>query len=133
MNLQSVSVSSGDGINVSISFCRRKRIITTFKVLVLPPFTIMLAEQHYSELFAAAALPKNELLEIHRSKISLHHAKTGYNYPTIQLPHAFTRLVGLSTRIYQTAHEGALAFLVVISAKKNLGKSQSLRLHTASI
>jgi len=58
MNVQSVSVSSGDGINVSISFCRRERIITTIKVLALTPFTIMLAEQHYSEFFADAALPK---------------------------------------------------------------------------
>jgi len=35
----------------------------------------MLAEAHYSELFAGAALPKHELLEIRRSKISLLCAK----------------------------------------------------------
>ncbi len=54
-------------------------------------------------------------LEIHRSKISLTRARAGYDYPTIRLPFAFSRLIGLSTRIYQTVHEGALAFLVVVS------------------
>jgi len=52
--------------------------------------------------------------EIHCSKIFAHHAKTGYNYPTIHLPLAFSGLIGLRTRIYQTLHEGALAFLVVV-------------------
>jgi len=56
------------------------------------------------------------LCEIHRSKISLHCAKTGYSYPTIRLPHTLSTLAGLSTRIYQTVHEGALAFLVVIAS-----------------
>jgi len=52
--------------------------------------------------------------EIHCSKIFAHHAKTGYYYPTIHLPFAFSGLIGLRTRIYQTLHEGALAFLVVV-------------------
>jgi hypothetical protein len=60
-------------------------------------------------------MPSNELFEIHRSKISIHRAKAGYNYPTIRLPYSFSVLAGLSTRIYQTMHEGALAFLVVVS------------------
>jgi hypothetical protein len=60
-------------------------------------------------------LPRQELLEIHRSKISLHHEKNGFDHPTIRLPHTFSRLVGLSTRIYQTIQGGALAFLVIIS------------------
>jgi hypothetical protein len=115
----SASVSQGDGISVFISFCRRKRIIATIKVLVLTPFTIMLADQHYSDLFADAALPKHELFEIHRSKISLHRSKVGYNYPTIRLPLAFSQLAGLSTRIYQTIHDGSLAFLTVISPTEN--------------
>jgi len=54
------------------------------------------------------------LLEVHRSKISLHHAKADYDYPTIRLPHYLSPLAGMSTRIYQTVHEGALAFLVVV-------------------
>jgi hypothetical protein len=66
-------------------------------------------------LDAYGALQKNELLEIHRSKISLHRAKAGYDYPTIRLPHTSSVLAGLPTKIYQTVHEGALAFLVVIS------------------
>lgn len=59
--------------------------------------------------------PKMDLLELYRCKISLHHAKSGYNYPTIRLPHTFSKLSGLPTKIYQTVHDGALAFLVVIS------------------
>jgi len=55
------------------------------------------------------------LLELGSTKISVHHAKTGYDYPTIRLPFTFSALVGLSTRIYQTIHQGALAFLVVTS------------------
>ena len=74
----------------------------------------MLAAEHYPA--ASGAVPNaNELLEIHHSKISLHHAKSGYDYPTIRLPHTFSNLAGLSTRVYQTVHDGALAFLVVIS------------------
>jgi len=75
----------------------------------------MLAAERCSEPFADTALSKNDLLEVNRSKISLHHAKAGYSYPTIRLPHKFSKLAGLSTHIYQTVHEGALAFLVVIS------------------
>ena len=87
------------------------------------PSTIMLAEGHYSELFAGAALPKHELLEIRRSKISLHCAKEGYSYPTIRLPHTFSKLAGLPTKIYQTIHDGALAFLVVISPSDSVSEN----------
>jgi hypothetical protein len=59
--------------------------------------------------------PGSALLEIHRSTISLHHAKTNYSYPTIRLPHTFSKLAGLRTHIYQTVHKRALAFLVVIA------------------
>jgi hypothetical protein len=81
----------------------------------------MLAAEY--NLDAYGALPKHELLEIHHSKISLHRAKAGYDYPTIRLPQAFSRLAGLSTRIYQTVQEGALAFLVVISPRTNTSES----------
>jgi hypothetical protein len=75
----------------------------------------MLATEHYR--CHDVTIPKHELLEVHRSKISLHRAKAGYDYPTIRLPHIFTKLAGLPTRIYQTVYEGALAFLVVVSPK----------------
>ncbi len=48
-------------------------------------------------------------------KILAHHAKLGYDYPIIRLPFTFSGLIGLPTRIYQTVHDGALAFLVVVS------------------
>lgn len=71
-------------------------------------------------------MPKHELLEIRRSKISLHHAKEGYSYPTIRLPYKFSQLAGLSTRIYQTVHDGTLAFVVVVSSA-NLSRNTSER------
>jgi hypothetical protein len=80
--------------------------------------------------FANFALPRRELLEIHRTKISLHRAKAGYSYPTIRLPHAFSKLAGLSTRICQTVHEGALAFLVVISSTENASESSKTSVFT---
>ena len=83
----------------------------------------MLAAEHYPDVFADAVLPKPELLEIHRSKISIHNAKAGYSYPTIRLPYSFSKLAGLSTRIYQTVHDGALAFLVVISSTEEVSES----------
>jgi hypothetical protein len=72
----------------------------------------MLAAEHYP----VCNFQKHELLEVHRSKVSIHNAKSGYRYPTIRLPHTFSTLAGLPTRIYQTVHDGALAFLVVVSA-----------------
>jgi hypothetical protein len=83
----------------------------------------MLAEGHYSELFADAALPKHALLEVHRSRISLHCAKEGYSYPTIRLPRVLAVLTDLPTKVYQTVHEGALAFLVVISPTAKASES----------
>jgi hypothetical protein len=64
----------------------------------------MLAE-HYRDVFARIAHPKHEMLEVHRSKISLHRAKVGYDYPMIGLPHTFSKLAGLSTRVYQTIYD----------------------------
>src|SRR5271157_864703 len=58
---------------------------------------------------------RSGLLKVHSSKISLHYAKAGNSFPTIRLPHTFSELAGLPTKIYQTVHEGALAFVVVIS------------------
>jgi len=77
----------------------------------------MLAAEHYSRSLIDVPLP-NHLLEIHRSRISIHRANAQYSYPVIRLPHYLTRsLEGQLTRIYQTVHERALAFLVVVSGK----------------
>jgi hypothetical protein len=82
----------------------------------------MLAAEHDPDFFAHAAPSTHELLEINHSKISLHHAKSGNDYPTIGLPHTFSKLAGLSARIYQTIYEGSLTFLTVISPTKNASK-----------
>ena len=82
----------------------------------------MLAREY--NLDAYGALPKHELLEVHRAKISLHKAKANYSYPTIRLPHSFSKLAGLSTHIFQTVHEGALAFLIIVSNGLTLKKQR---------
>ncbi len=83
----------------------------------------MLAAEQYPGLFLDGMLPKRELLQIHHSKISLHYAKEGYSYPTIRLPHTFSMLAWLPIKIYQTIHEGSLAFLVVVSSKEKAASS----------
>ena len=57
--------------------------------------------------------------QIHCGMIRAHHAKTGYDYPTIRLPFTFSGLIGRSTRIVQTVYDGALAFLVVVSSESS--------------
>jgi hypothetical protein len=52
-------------------------------------------------------------------KILAHHAKAGYDYPTIRLPFTFSGLIGRSTRMFQTDCNGALAFLVVLSTESS--------------
>jgi hypothetical protein len=79
----------------------------------------MLEAEHFPGLFSDIVMPKYELLEIYRSKISLHSAKAGYRYPIIRLSHTFAKLAGLSTRIYQMVFGGSLAFLTVIASKEN--------------
>jgi len=86
-------------------------------------FIIMLAAEHQQDLFANVAMPKHELLEIHRSKISLHHAKAGYDYPIMRLPRTVSKLAGLSTRTYQTICDGSLAFLTIICPTENASKT----------
>jgi hypothetical protein len=85
--------------------------------------TLMLIADFDSNNVVGFIQPKVGLLETHHSKISLHRAKAGYNYPTIRLPHTLSALAGLSTKIYQTVHEGALAFLVVISPTAKASES----------
>jgi len=90
----------------------------------------MLAADHYPDFHSDVGIPRHELFEIHHSKISLHHAKSGYDYPTIRLPHTFRNLPGLSTRTYQTVCEAALAFLVVISPNEKTAKSSEFPILT---
>ncbi|MGA7075328.1 MAG: hypothetical protein WBZ42_02090 [Halobacteriota archaeon] len=62
------------------------------------------AELHPGDL-ADFAPRRHELLEIHHSKISLHRAKAGYDYPTIRLPHTLSKLAVYpreSIRLYAT-------------------------------
>jgi|SRR5665647_1291429 len=68
------------------------------------------------------------LTPIHHGVISVHHAKEGYDYPTIHLPHTLSKLAGLPTRIYQTLHDGALAFLIVVSPRNATSENTAERL-----
>ncbi|MGZ4905036.1 MAG: hypothetical protein ACXV5F_08435 [Halobacteriota archaeon] len=65
---------------------------------------------------------------IHQSTISTHHAKEGYEYPTMRLPHTLSKLAGLPTRIYQTIHEGMLAFLIVVTPTSTASKNDTEKL-----
>lgn len=65
------------------------------------------------------------LHEIHRGTIRAHHAKAGYDYPTIHLPVAFSTLIGMSTHVYHTVHDGALAFLVVVSSASKTARMRA--------
>jgi hypothetical protein len=56
---------------------------------------MMIAVVNFPDLLTWAVPPKHELLETHRSKISPHHAKTRYDYPTIRLPFTFSGHIGL--------------------------------------
>lgn len=85
----------------------------------------MLAAEHYPYLHPDFVMPNHELFETHSSKISLHRAKADYSYPTIRLPYTFSKLAGLRTRIYQTVHDGPLAFLVVVSPGCKLAANRS--------
>ncbi len=62
------------------------------------------------------AMQNYELLKVHHSKISLHHAKKRLQLPSDSVTLQVLTACALSTRIYQTVHEGALAFLVVVSS-----------------
>jgi len=91
----------------------------------------MLAAEHYPYLHPDFVMPNHELFETHSSKISLTRAKKGYAYPVTRLPYTFSKLAGLPTQIYQTMHNGALAFLVVVSSsnkneEENQKKSENL-------
>ncbi|MGZ4942562.1 MAG: hypothetical protein ACXV5P_09780 [Halobacteriota archaeon] len=46
--------------------------------------------------------------------ISLQSAKASHAYPIIRLPRAFRGLAGSKAEIYQTVHDGKLAFLVKV-------------------
>ncbi|MGB9371408.1 MAG: hypothetical protein WCB79_05730 [Halobacteriota archaeon] len=46
--------------------------------------------------------------------ISVQSAKPSHAYPIIRLPRAFCALAGSKAVIYQTVHDGKLAFLVKI-------------------
>ena len=70
------------------------------------PSITMLAAEHYLDPFADVALP-NHLFEIHRSKISLHHAKSCYDYPSIRLPHTLTKCRMLDEDLSDRAQRSA--------------------------
>ncbi|MGZ4922279.1 MAG: hypothetical protein ACXV3U_08860 [Halobacteriota archaeon] len=47
-------------------------------------------------------------------KIGFHSSKPSHMYPIIRLPREFRELAGSRAEIYQTTHEGSLAFLVKV-------------------
>jgi hypothetical protein len=93
---------------------------------------IMLAAFRNPDSFTI--LPSQQALpEIHRSTISLHHAKKGCDYPSVRLPHTFSNLIGLSTRIYEAPCKGSLAFIVVVSPPKDDLQRCGLKIENAEM
>jgi hypothetical protein len=91
----------------------------------------MLAAEQYP--YYDGAMLNHELLEVHRSKISVHRAKADYSYPMIRLPHTFSQLAGLRTRVYQTVHDGALAFLVVVGYRSAATQKSAEKTESATL
>jgi hypothetical protein len=59
--------------------------------------------------------------------------KSSIRHPTIRLPFTFSGLLGLSTHIYQTVHDGALAFLVVVSSSVKSEEESQKKLENFTI
>ena len=59
-------------------------------------------------------------------KISVQSAKPSHAYPIIRLPREFRRLAGAVVTIYETTHNGALAFLVVPNRNRKRGYKSDL-------
>ncbi|MGZ4868973.1 MAG: hypothetical protein ACXV2F_01215 [Halobacteriota archaeon] len=70
-------------------------------------------------------------------KIGVHSKKKSHAYPVIRLPREFRRLVGAAATIFETTHNGALAFLVVPHHKPKRSAPGApipeSRLHTAEV
>jgi hypothetical protein len=107
-------------INFALDY--RIRLFDIIKT-TFPNFPTMLAVDQSTKMLLTS-FPKAVHL-VHHSTISLHHAKEGYDYPIIRLPHTFSKLLGLPTKIYQTIHDGALAFLVVISPSNSISENSA--------
>ena len=53
-------------------------------------------------------------------KIGVHSATASHAYPVIRLPREYAALAGEAAHIYQTEHEGKLAFFIAVD--KSVGK-----------
>jgi hypothetical protein len=51
-------------------------------------------------------------------KMSVQSSKPSHAYPIIRLPQEFSGLVGAAATIYETIHDGAQAFLVVVNSQQ---------------
>ncbi len=68
-------------------------------------------------------------------KIGVHSKKSPYTYPVIRLPREFRKLVGAVATVFETTHNGALAFLVVPHSRESESSARApipkLSLYTA--
>jgi hypothetical protein len=55
---------------------------------------------------------------IEDSKIGNIHSKPNVKYPMIRLPKKYSKIIGQRAHVYQTDHDGQLAFLVVPYAEE---------------
>ncbi|MGZ4852929.1 MAG: hypothetical protein ACXV3D_07055 [Halobacteriota archaeon] len=70
-------------------------------------------------------------------KIGVHSTKPSHAYPVIRLPREFRRLVSAAATIYETTHNGGVAFLVVPHRDTKRSSERApitqSRLHTAEV
>jgi hypothetical protein len=69
--------------------------------------------------------------------IGVQSRKPSHSYPVIRLPREFRRLVGAAATIFETTHNGRLAFLVVPhrdrKRRSERAAIQNTSLHTAEV
>jgi len=78
--------------------------------------------------FAPSGRAERRRLRAHEAKVSgvPQSAQPSHAYPIIRLPRKFRRLAGSAATIYETTHNGALAFLAIPHRNRRCGLQSDL-------
>ena len=119
------------------------RLRTTCSPKLLYVFTLPFFSSFFSFIITNIATVKrlrsfpSFMQPICTHKIGVHSKKSPYTYPVIRLPREFRRLVGAVATVFETTHNGALAFLVVPHSRESESSARArlpkLSLYTAGI
>ena len=66
-----------------------------------------------------------------KSKISTLYSKPDVSYPLIRLPQQYKRLIGETTQLFITNHEGKKGFFILLEEAENEGKVVKQNLETS--